>query len=111
MRDIILPEGVRKGAIVYGRLPLMTLHKPVEKKNLRDNRGASFPIYPEEGKDVLYNSVNIYMADQLDRFDASGVEERHLIFTGENRGEVMRVLYAYKHKLPPKEREAIKRIK
>lgn len=111
MRDIILPEGVKKGAIVYGRLPLMTLHKPVEKKNLRDNRGANFPIYPEEGKDILYNSVNIYMADQLDRLDASGIEERHLIFTGENRGEVMRVLYAYQHKLPPKEREAIKRIK
>ena len=111
MRDIILPEGVKKGAIVYGRLPLMTLHKPVEKKNLRDNRGANFPIYPEEGKDILYNGVNIYMADQLDRLDASGIEERHLIFTGENRGEVMRVLYAYQHKLPPKEREAIKRIK
>lgn len=111
IRDIILPEGVRKGAIVYGRLPLMTLHKPVEKKVLRDNRGASFPVYPEEGRDVLYNSVNIYMADQLDRLDASGIEERHLIFTGEDRGEVMRVLYAYTHKLPPKEREAIKRIK
>ena len=51
------------------------------------------------------------MADQLDRLDASGIEERHLIFTGEDRGEVMRVLYAYTHKLPPKEREAIKRIK
>ncbi|MBE6582763.1 MAG: hypothetical protein E7648_05835 [Ruminococcaceae bacterium] len=111
IRDIVLPEGVRKGAIVYGRLPLMTLHKPVEKKILRDNRGASFPIYPEEGRDVLYNSVNIYMADQLDRLDASGIEERHLIFTGEDRGEVMRTLYAYTHKLPPKEREAIKRIK
>ena len=102
---------MKKGAIVYGRLPLMTLHKPVEKKVLRDNRGASFPIYPEEGRDVLYNSVNIYMADQLDRLDASGIEERHLIFTGEDRGEVMRTLYAYTHKLPPKEREAIKRIK
>ena len=111
MRDIILPEGIRKGAIVYGRLPLMTLHKPVEKKVLRDSRGASFPIYPEEEKDILYNSVNIYMADQLDRLDASGIEERHFIFTGENCGEVMRAIYAYKHKLPPKEREAIKRIK
>ncbi len=111
MRDIILPEGVRKGAIVYGRLPLMLLHKPVEKKSLRDSRGATFPIYQEEGKDVLYNSVNIYMADQLDRLDGAGIEERHLIFTGENRGEVMRVLYAYAHKLPPKEREQIKRIK
>ncbi len=111
IRDIILPEGVKKGAIVYGRLPLMTLHKPVEKKVLRDNRGASFPVYPEEGRDVLYNSVNIYMADQLDRLDAAGIEERHLIFTGEDRGEVMRTLYAYMHKLPPKEREAIKRIK
>ncbi len=111
IRDIILPEGVRKGTVVYGRLPLMLLHKPVERKSLRDNRGATFPIYPENGSDVLYNSVNIYMADQLDRLDASGIEERHMIFTGEDRGEVMRALYAYEHKLPPKEREAIKRIK
>ena len=111
IRDIILPENVRKGAIVYGRLPLMLLEKPVEKRSLRDGRGATFPVYTVEGRDVLYNSVNVYMADQPDRLDQAGIEDRHLYFTTENRGDVMRVLYAYNHRLPPKEREAIKRIK
>ena len=111
IRDIVLPKGVRKGAIVYGRLPLMLLHKPVGKKSLRDSKGVTFPIFCEQGKDVLYNSVNIYMADQLSRLDEAGIEERHLIFSTENKGDVMRAMYAYNHGLPPKEREAIKRIK
>lgn len=111
IRDIILPEGVRKGVIVYGRLPLMLLEKPVGKKSLRDSRGVTFPIYQVEGRDVLYNSVPIYMADQPDRLDTAGIEERHMLFTAENRGEVMRTMYAYLHRQPPKERAVIKRIK
>ena len=111
IRDIVLPEDVRKGVIIYGRLPLMLLERPIERKSLRDSRGVTFPIYTEEGKDVLYNSVNVYMADQTDRLDQAGVEERHLLFTTENKGDVMRALYAYSHRLPPKEREQIKRIK
>lgn len=111
IRDIVLPEKVKKGAIVYGRLPLMLLEKPVGKKSLRDSRGVTFPILPEDGRDILYNSVNIYMADQPDRLDGAGIEERHMIFSTENKGDVMRVMYAYRHRLPPKEREAIKRVK
>ncbi len=111
IRDITLPEGVRKGAIVYGRLPLMLLERPIGKTALRDTRGVTFPILKEEGRDLLLNSVPIYMADQPDRLDGAGIEERHFLFTTENRGEVMRVIYAYAHKLPAKEKEPIKRIK
>jgi len=111
IRDITLPEGVRKGAVVYGRLPLMLLERPIGKNALRDNRGVSFPVLREEGRDLLLNSVPLYMADQPDRLDAAGIEERHFLFTTENRGEVMRIGYAYAHKLPPKEKEKIKRIK
>ncbi len=111
IRDITLPEGVRKGAIVYGRLPLMLLERSVGKPALRDTRGVTFPVLKEEGRDILVNSVPIYMADQLDRLDSAGIEERHMLFTTENRGEVMRILYAYAHKLPAKEKELIKRIK
>jgi hypothetical protein len=111
IRDITLPEGVRKGAIVYGRLPLMLLERPIGKNALRDTRGVTFPLLTEEGRDLLLNSVPIYMADQPDRLDGAGIEERHFLFTTENRGEVMRVVYAYGHRLPPKEKEPIKRIK
>lgn len=109
IRDIVLPAETRKGVIVYGRLPLMHLQKPVGKTALRDTKGATFPILREEGRDILYNSVPIYMADQPDRLDGAGIEERHMLFTTENRGEVMRVLYAYCHKIIPK--EPIRRIK
>ncbi len=111
IRDVVLPDGVRKGAIIYGRLPLMLLERPIGKPSLRDSRGVTFPLVKEGGRDLLLNSVPIYMADQADRLDAAGIEERHFLFTTENRGEVMRILYAYAHKLPPKEREPIKRIK
>jgi len=111
IRDITLPEGVRKGAIVYGRLPLMLLERPIGKTALRDTRGVTFPVLKEEGRDLLLNSVPIYMADQPDRLDGAGIEERHFLFTTENRGELMRVIYAYAHKLPAKEKEPIKRIK
>lgn len=109
IRDIVLPKTTRKGAIVYGRLPLMHLQKPVGKTSLRDTKGVTFPIVSEEGRDLILNSVPIYMADQPDRLDGAGIEERHLLFTTENRGEVMRVLYAYRHRVIPK--EPIRRIK
>lgn len=109
IRDIVLPQGVKKGAVVYGRLPLMLLEKAVGRTALRDTKGATFPILSEEGRDHLYNSVPIYMADQPDRLDGAGIEERHFLFTTENRGEVMRVMYAYAHRVIPK--DAIRRIK
>jgi len=111
IRDVVLPETVRKGAVVYGRIPLMLLEKPVGKPQLRDTRGAIFPVMREEGRDIPVNSVPLYMADQLDRLDAAGVEERHFLFTSETRAEVMRAVYAYRNKLPPKEKEKIRRIK
>jgi hypothetical protein len=89
----------------------MLLERPIGKNALRDTRGVTFPLLTEEGRDLLLNSVPIYMADQPDRLDGAGIEERHFLFTTENRGEVMRVVYAYGHRLPPKEKEPIKRIK
>ncbi len=109
IRDIHFRTATRKGAVVYGRIPLMLLEKPVGKPMLRDTRGALFPVLPEAGRDILYNSVPVYMADQLDRLDRAGVEERHMIFSDENRGAVMKVLYAYAHGTIPK--ESIRRIK
>ncbi len=109
IRDIVLPEGVRKGAVVYGRLPLMLLQKPVGKAFLRDTRGAVFPVLREEGRDTVYNSVPLYMADQTDRLDRAGIEERHMIFSDEKRGDVMKVLYSYAHGTIPKEN--IRRLK
>lgn len=109
IRDIALPAGCRKGCICYGRLPLMLLEKPVGLKELRDRKSARFPIYHENGRDQLYNSVVTYMADQTDRLDRAGITERHFIFTDEDRGAVLRTVYAYDHAVLPK--DPVRRIK
>lgn len=109
IRDIHFTKNTLKGVVAYGRLPLMLLEKPVGRNVLKDTRGASFPILSEDERDILYNSVPVYMGDQTDRLDGVGVEERHMIFSDENKGDVMKVLYAYAHKVIPK--ESIRRIK
>ena len=109
IRDIYFRGDTLKGAVVYGRTPLMLLEKPVGASQLRDTRGAIFPVVRDEGRDVIHNSVPLYMADQPDRLDAAGIEERHMIFSTENKGDVMRVIYAYAHKVIPKEN--VRRLK
>ncbi len=109
IRDIYLEGDTLKGAVVYGRLPIMLYEKQVGKQALRDRRGVAFPIIREDNRDILLNSVPTYMADQKDRLDGAGIEERHMIFTVENRGEVMRTIYAYEHGVIPK--DAIRRLK
>lgn len=109
IRDIVLPESCRKGFLVYGRMPLMLLEKPVGCKELRDRKSARFPIFKENGRDQLYNSLPTYMADQTDRLDGVGIDERHFIFTDEDRGAVLRVVYAYSHGVLPK--DPVRRIK
>lgn len=109
IRDIYFAGSTLKGAISYGRYPLMLLEKPVGKPSLRDTRGAVFPVLPEDSRDILYNSVPLYMADQTDRLDRAGIEERHMIFSTESRGEVMKVLFAYSHGVIPK--DPVRRLK
>ena len=109
IRDIYFNGSTLKGAITYGRYPLMLLEKPVGKTSLRDTRGAVFPVLPEDSRDILYNSVPLYMADQTDRLDKAGIEERHMIFSDESRGDVMKVLFAYRHGVIPK--EPVRRLK
>lgn len=93
MRDIAAP----KAAIVYGRLPLMLLTKPVEEKALTDKTGAVFPITREAGCDILLNSVPIYMADKLSELDSYGIRARHFIFTTESKRAAADIISAYKN--------------
>lgn len=107
MRDISAP----KAAIVYGRLPLMLLTKPLGERSLTDKTGATFPVMREAGCDILLNSVPFYMADKVAELDLYGIRGRHLIFTLEGRREAENIALAFKnggkgYPLPPK----IKRI-
>jgi collagenase-like PrtC family protease len=106
MRDISAP----KAAIVYGRLPIMLLTKPVEGERLIDKTGAVFPIIKEWGSDVLLNSVPFYMADREKMLSEYGIRGRHFIFTTESKKECAAIISAYKNGLPPVSPEKIRRI-
>jgi len=84
-----------KSVIVYGRLPLMTLKRRTGYTNLKDRTNATFPIFTENGYEILYNSVPIYMADK------NVFQNQHFIFTTEKN--IAQIIEAYEKRLPPTE--------
>lgn len=99
----------KKSVIVYGKVPLMTLQKLTGQKVLRDRMKAVFPVFKEGGREIVVNSVPIYMADKEDALRKSGIFDRHFIFTTESRDQVLDVIKAYKEKRVGKNN--VKRIK
>ena len=98
-----------KQAIVYGRLPLMTLEKCVGREigtcadcekgdiMLVDRRGAAFPVLRAfDHRSVIYNSLPTGMSDMTDRLDLAGLLGQHFVFSVESREEVCRVIKAYR---------------
>lgn len=96
IRDINAP----KATVVYGRLPIMLLTKPVEADTLVDRLGARFPVIKENGRDILLNSVPVYMADKQNELDIYGIKSRHFIFTTESPSECKKIINAYKNGTP-----------
>jgi collagenase-like PrtC family protease len=111
--ELILPQvrdvGGEKSFIVYGRLPLMTLEKPVGTELLRDRKGASFPVLNEGGRDLVFNCLPTYMGDRTKLLDEAGVYNRHYFFTLEGPKESETVLHYYKIGMPLK--KEVRRIK
>ncbi len=104
MRDI---KGAT-GAIVYGRIPLMTLEKCIIRDavgcdactergiTLTDRKGVSFPVLREwEHRNVIYNSLPTAMPDRSDALTRAQIACRHFLFSTESREEVDRILAAY----------------
>ena len=112
-----LGAGIARGAVVYGKIPVMTLEKCIirdmngstlarEKCKicdakkftyLRDRTDTVFPVAREAGhRNVIYNSVPIYMLDK----DAQGLFA-HFVFTDEKPGEVDAVIEKANKKAPP----------
>lgn len=111
--ELILPQirdipGNRE-VIVYGRLPLMLLEKPVGTPLLRDRKGSEFPILREGGRELLINSLPLYMADRQRELAAAGIRRRHFLFTVEGPRETEAIIDAYRKGLPTK--KAVRRIK
>jgi putative protease len=117
-----------ESVIVYGKLPMMTVHKCLlkdtcgckiaknfEKDNVScrsrtymvDRTGASFFVSGAYAHlNVIFNSVPIYMADKIDTLSAFS---HHFIFTDEKREDCEKIIEAYKKRLPTSAK--IRRIK
>lgn len=115
--ELTLPQlrdlGGSKAAIVYGRVPLMTLEKCVIKElygdkracnvcaeagaEMKDRRGFVFPIVREaEHRNIVLNSLPTSMSDRQDELFRAGITDRHFLFYTESPYEVDRVIEAYK---------------
>lgn len=102
--------------IVYGNIPVMTTHKCVIKDTagcdkcktyITDRTGASLLAMGIFGhRNIIYNSVPIYMADKIDTVSDFC---NHFIFSGETKAQCEEIINAYKKRLPTDKK--IKRIK
>lgn len=104
MRDI----PARKGALVYGRVPLMTLEKSCGTTQLIDRMKKAFPVIREGGRELVLNSLPIYMADKQELLSPVGIGY-HYVFTTEGPQEVKNVLSSYARSLPTK--KEVRRMK
>jgi putative protease len=85
--------------IVYGRIPLMQTENCIIKNTgafcgdkcegvLTDRTKAEFPIKREyRHRNIIYNSVPLYLADKINDLKKSGVGLYTLMFTDEYRNE------------------------
>ncbi len=85
----------KKRVIVYGRLPLMLLERPLGVRSLRDRRGMVFPVLREGKRDILLNSVPLYMGDKQKELLEKGLLDQHFLFTVETRLQVETVIRAF----------------
>ena len=105
LRDL----GGNTAAIVYGRVPLMTLERCVNKQaagcaactqgkaQLMDRKGVRFPVLREYGhRNLVLNSLPTGMSDKQGLLAANGIIAQHFLFTVESAQEVDRVIEAYK---------------
>ncbi len=102
--------------IAYGKIPVMTTHKCVLmdtygcdkcKGYITDRQSTNFYVEGIFGhRNIIYNSVPIYMADRMDKLKDFS---HHFIFTNETKKECYEIIEAYKKNKEPKGN--VKRIK
>lgn len=103
LRDI----GGNTAALVYGRIPLMTLEKCVirelagceacrsDRVRMTDRKGISFPVLREwEHRNVVYNSLPTGMTDRGELLARYSLSNRHYLFSDEDWDDVNAVVRA-----------------
>jgi putative protease len=104
LRDL----GGNTAAIVYGRVPLMTWERCVNKQaagcaactkgtaQLIDRKGVKFPVVREYGhRNLVLNSLPTGMSDKQSALAAGGIVAQHFLFTVESAAQVESVIRAY----------------
>ncbi len=110
IKEITKNTDVQTEVIAYGRLPIMVMENCVIKSQgmctksggffeLSDRMGERFPIMCENCKNILLNSVPIYMADKGADLLSLNVDYIRLKFTTENPQTTKAVINAYKRAL------------
>lgn len=105
LRDL----GGNTAAIVYGRVPLMTLERCINKQaagcaactaggaELVDRKGVKFPVLYEYGhRNLVLNSLPTGMSDKGRMLADHGIVAQHFLFTLEDARQVDRVISAYR---------------
>lgn len=105
-----LSDGIPRGIMSYGRIPLMlTRNCPVKNKlscaecgkksELVDRMGVRFPVLCKNGASFILNSRPVWMADKMT--EMRNLDFGLLYFTNEDKNECERVIAAYNNKEKP----------
>lgn len=99
-----LQKSLSAEAIVYGRLPLMTLEQfpgGAACGSLTDRKSVTFPVVPAPGgRSRLLNSQPLYLADKPE-WQTAGLTYARFLFTVETPDECMEVIRRYQNGEPP----------
>lgn len=114
----------RTGAAIYGKLPAMTVEKCVIRdvtmgkkapeiskctyceehpySHIIDRHGAKIPVRRTFAhRNILYNSVPVYMADKLTAVSGGKVGDLHYFFTDETATEASEIIDKYRNQEAP----------
>lgn len=110
IREITKNTDIETEVIAYGHLPIMVMENCVIKSQglcqkqggkfeLEDRMHERFPIICENCRNILLNSVPLYMADKASDLLSLNVDVFRLKFTIEDGATVKKVISAYKDAL------------
>lgn len=106
IKEITNNTDIETEVIAYGHLPLMVIENCVIKSQghctksggtfeLLDRKGEKFPVICENCKNILLNSVPIYLADKAEDLLSLNVDTIRLKFTKEDKKMTKDVIKAY----------------
>jgi hypothetical protein len=92
----VICEGLKSGGAPLCPIKSRGEVETVCRGALTDRTGAEFPVIREfDHRNVIYNSVPVYMGDKKQELSALSLEGEVYIFSDESREEAARVIEGY----------------